>query len=178
MIGSSGKTVDERFWEKVDKTGDCWLWKGSLTGYGYGDFCLIPRWKNTKMIRAHRYSYAIHYGEIPSGLCVCHKCDVRNCVRPDHLFLGTIQDNTADMIKKKRHHVGKKKYSEKFKRGESHYKALLNRGIVEEVVSLSHECRNKSEIARMLGIGRHLVGNILAGKSWRHVTSDLHMAEL
>ena len=88
----------ERFDAKVLKTATCWLWTGE-TDYnkGYGRV----NW-NAKAHRAHRWSYALHYGEFDSSLMVLHKCDVKLCVRPDHLFLGTAWDNNKDMEKKGR----------------------------------------------------------------------------
>lgn len=87
-----------RFWRNVQKLPSCWLWKGCLSEKGYGLF-----WdKQHHCQRAHRVSWLIHNGEIPKGLMVCHTCDTRNCVNPDHLFLGTARDNNRDMIRKKR----------------------------------------------------------------------------
>ena len=90
--------VITRFWKRVEKSDGCWLWKNKPSGDGYGKMGI-----GAKEIKAHRLSYLIHYGDIPDGLWVLHTCDVRTCVRPDHLFLGTYLDNIADMVGKNRH---------------------------------------------------------------------------
>lgn len=77
----------------------CWAWDRGLKESGYG----VAR-THEKTITAHRLSYLAFNGEIPAGLCVLHKCDVRVCVNPEHLFLGTHRDNAQDMVRKGRHY--------------------------------------------------------------------------
>ena len=100
-----------RFWPKVKKSDGCWLWTAWTDNFGYGgiknaDF--DKRLKKRFGLKAHRVSYVLHYGEIPDGLLVLHKCDVPACVRPDHLFLGTQLDNMRDRLAKGRNNPFKK----------------------------------------------------------------------
>ena len=92
-----------RFWSCVDRTGECWVWTAYLDPRGYGRF--MRTWRS--VVQAHRYSWELAHGPIGDpALFVCHRCDNPKCVRPEHLFLGTAKDNTADMIAKGRHSHG------------------------------------------------------------------------
>lgn len=91
---------ESRFWVKVDKTNACWYWTGAKNNRGYGNVRIA-----SKYLLAHRVSYAIAYG-IPDDMNVLHKCDNPACVRPNHLFLGTHQDNMDDMVAKGRAKAG------------------------------------------------------------------------
>lgn len=90
--------ADVRLWRRVEITDGCWLWQGRVGTHGYGMLS-----HNGKLTTAHRVSYVLKYGDIPSGMIVCHHCDVRRCVNPEHLFLGTHLDNMRDCVAKGRH---------------------------------------------------------------------------
>ncbi|MBG8552331.1 HNH endonuclease signature motif containing protein [Hymenobacter guriensis] len=98
------QSLEARFWSKVDKTpgfgpaGDCWIWTASLINSGYGRLGIGRH----KKVLAHRLSYEMKNGPIPEGLLVLHSCDNRQCVNPSHLSLGTVSENTKDMLVKGR----------------------------------------------------------------------------
>ena len=87
----------EYFWAQMDRSGDCWLWSHSKTRSGYGRV----HW-NGKVHPAHRVAYELAKGTIPEGYYVCHACDTPLCCNPDHLWVGTPQENTLDAVRKGR----------------------------------------------------------------------------
>ena len=89
--------VIERFEMKFKRSDGCWLWTAALSNRGYGNFSV----KGTT-IYAHRFSYETYVGPIPDDMCILHRCDVKRCVNPEHLFVGTILDNIRDMDAKGR----------------------------------------------------------------------------
>jgi hypothetical protein len=92
-----------RFWALVCKSAGCWEWQASTLPTGYGNVRVGSLRDGTRrIVRAHRMSWMLAHGPIPEGMCVCHHCDNPKCVRPDHLFLGTLGDNTRDMFAKGR----------------------------------------------------------------------------
>ncbi len=103
--GKKPLPIEERFFPKIAfiPFHTCWEWMGTKNRGGYGSFLHSYQVKKG----AHQISWEIHYGPIPSGLCVLHKCDNPGCVNPEHLFLGTKRDNTLDMVKKRRHNPKK-----------------------------------------------------------------------
>ena len=101
---------------KINKTNGCWEWQGSKRN-GYGRMIIGSRTDGTrKTVSTHRLSYELHYGEIPQGMEICHKCNNPCCINPDHLFAGTRQDNIDDRERKGRNNPPK---------GEKHAKAKL-----------------------------------------------------
>jgi hypothetical protein len=156
--GARTATVEEFaevFWERVDKSGDCWLWLGRVAGKGYGQ--ITSKWFKTEI--AHRIAYELEVGPIPVGMLVCHHCDNRLCMRPSHLFVGTDRDNVADMLRKGR----------STRVGERNPAAKMTDAQVAEVKALYQSGLRIIDIARRLGYHPERVGSIVRGRTWRHV---------
>lgn len=151
-------TLPTRFWAKVQKGDGCWEWQASRSASGYGQIFV-----GEKNIHAHRVSWMLTRGEIPKGLCVLHRCDNRGCVNPDHLFLGTKADNTADMMEKKRHNFVSRP-------GENNGYAKLTDEQVQELrrrffrggISLT-------DLATDFGISDTMAGFIVRRLKWAHL---------
>lgn len=140
---------------------------GGKNPRGYGCFKVKGR-----MLRAHRVSYMLHVGEIPQGMFICHRCDNPSCVRPDHLFLGTCDDNLRDASIKGR--LGGAKHGSKTKpetvnRGESHGRAKLTESDVHQILAMK-DTHTDRRLAAMFGVDSTQISLIHRGKSWRHVS--------
>lgn len=144
-----------------EPTSGCWLWDYSVTTTGYGRMRIAG--KNEP---AHRLSWELFRGPIPEGLCVCHKCDVRSCVNPDHLFLGTKADNHQDMVSKGRHRFPKPAFVPK---GEQSGSAKLTERQVLEMRRLGHSGRRYKDLAEKFGVSAGLVSMICNGLRWKHL---------
>lgn len=147
------RTPEERFDAKVNKTESCWLWTGGLAQDGYGAFHY-----NGKTGLAHRYSHQRFIGPIPDGHIVCHKCDVRLCVRPDHLFAGVPADNVSDCVSKGRN-----------ARGVTVSRAKITEDDVRSIRSRAAAGEGPATIARSLGMTTTNIRFIVTRRTWKHV---------
>lgn len=159
-----GALQESDFWSRVNKSENCWLWTGPTRGRGYG------AWKNTY---AHRYSYRLAFGDVPESLSVLHRCDVPACVNPNHLFLGTHQENMEDMKAKHRSQSGdqnpSRKHPELMSRGTDRWNAKLNPEAVRQMRSLAETGMQVSAIAKKYGVNRLTARSVVKRLTWRHV---------
>ena len=148
-------TLRDRFWSKVLKTSNCWEWIGTIHKRGYGHF-KVGRDNNLK---AHRVSYIIGKGSIPTGLYVLHHCDNPKCVRPSHLFIGTQRDNIQDAVSKSRMHQGEKNHTAK----------ITVKDVKEiRLKYIPYKCGCK-KLGREYGLAERTVHQIVKGQIWKHV---------
>lgn len=144
----------QRFFSKVRITPGCWLWQASGTR-GYGVFGIDA--KTTRL--AHRVSWEIHNGPVPDDLWVLHRCDTPACVNPDHLWLGTHEDNMQDMAAKRRGRGGHPS-------GLRAYHAKLGADEVREIRRLRDAGVRQREVAAQFGVHRSTVQDITTGKTY------------
>lgn len=189
-------TLAARFWPKVNKDGPipahrpdlgpCWLWTASLGSNGYGQ--IGSGGTDWRPIGAHCASWLLHVGPIPDGLSVLHHCDVKRCVNPPHLFVGTAADNAADMWAKGRGPGGDRNGSRidpsRLRRGERHPARIdpsyLARGerqgsaklTAEDVVAIRSAYAGGARLAalsRRFKVTERAIRNVVTGKTWRHI---------
>lgn len=152
------------FWERVEKqSGDgCWLWTRSRAKSGYGTLKFQGRHEYT-----HRLAWRLQFGEIPDGKWVLHRCDVRNCVRGDHLFLGDVVANVRDMVEKGRHGSTVKRASRP--RGEAHRSARLTTASVAAIRAAAGRGETTSTIAAAHRVARSTIDAVVSKKTWSHI---------
>lgn len=151
----------------------CWIWNGGLTTQGYAEFWFhLPAHKQET--RGHRASWIIHRGTIPGRQCVLHKCDVRACVNPEHLFLGTHLDNAHDCLRKGRglgrpgHETFRTKYCHTSSVGDDHHWAKLNSSKVRMIRSLRGKVA-QVVLAKRYGVAQSVISDAQRGKTWVEV---------
>lgn len=152
--GHYSPPANERFWAKVDKSGECWEWTGTRQYSGYGVLRI-----HGKSIRAHRFAWELENGPIPPGMVVMHICDNPRCVRHSHLKLGTQIENVGDRGSKNRQ-----------SRGATNSRAKLTEADVTEIRRrFAHEHITKESLAADYGVDGSTIGAIVLRKTWRHV---------
>lgn len=147
--------VEERFWAKVEKReGGCWEWKAATTEGGYGYFRFNGRPQN-----ANRVAWILTKGPIPDGIFVCHRCDNRKCVNPDHLFLGTNQNNLDDMKEKGRS-----------SRGEKNTMHRYTEATIYRVKQMKVQGYTREKTAKETGVSQSTISMIWNEKTWKHIS--------
>jgi len=147
------ETLEQRFWKYVDKRGpdECWIYTGTIHGTGYGVIS-----DNKKSIKAHRYSLELHLGRpLLPGMLAIHSCDVRACVNPNHLREGTCQDNSNDMVSRKRQNT-----------------KLTEEQVIEIRRLKATGNYSQRELATMFGIDQSHINCIVNRKRWLHLTDQ------
>jgi len=145
----------ERFWKYVNErpTG-CWEWQGAtekIGGYGRITF-------NKKSLRVHCVSWNLHKGNIPDNMHVCHKCDNRSCVNPDHLFLGTAKDNVLDA-----------KHKGRLWRGTQINTVRLTEKEVLHIRKLFASGQSQGQLAKMYHVQQTTIGCVVRRETWKHL---------
>lgn len=144
----------------INEQTSCWEWTGHKDECGYGR---IQR--GSRLVRLHRNAWEDEHGEIPEGMCVCHKCDNPCCINLDHLFLGTHADNMRDKAEKGRVR------SIPFPLGEKNPSAKLTGQSVAQIKRALGAGRRRAELAVLHGVCTQTIDQIALGRIWRHVAA-------
>jgi hypothetical protein len=159
---ASGKDISheeidqKRFWSLVERGDACWMWRGATAKGGYGLFL-----SNRRRIQAHRVAWALSNKTSPGKLCVCHSCDTPGCVNPAHLWLGTFEENMADMVAKGRAKTGPADRS-----GENNGRARLTE---QDVRAIRASADSMPRLARQYSVGISTINHIKQRNSWKRV---------
>jgi hypothetical protein len=152
-------TLTARFWKHVEKGPGCWLWSGTLRPDGYG--VLSRGAKSAGLVRSHVLSWELANGKpVPPGMFVCHRCDVRHCVNPDHLFVGSPKENQHDMMAKGRWSPPP------LLRGTRNPRAKLTVHKVKRLRRLRERGACYRELAAIFGINITAVGKVCRREVW------------
>lgn len=151
--------LTNRLWAKIKKArpDDCWLWQAGLNKQGYGT--IHSGGPTPRPLLAHRVVYADKVGRIPKEKCVLHRCDVRACCNPKHLFIGTRRDNTDDMMRKKRHRCVPL-------RGVDNGSAKLTE---KQILKIRASKESHRALASCYGVTKTAIGFIKRRKTWKHI---------
>ena len=161
--GNYKPSATERFWSFVDTSGDCWLWTGTHNRAGYGHFKAGGR-QHT----ATRWLWQTWFGEIPEGLFVLHHCDNPPCVNPEHLWLGSAQDNSNDMKAKGRHRVVRPE-NPYYPNGQRHGVAKLTDSQAQEIADRRRNGEISKALAAEFGVHCNTIYRIHSGRGWSKV---------
>lgn len=166
MPAKSTIPLAERFWARVDCSGACWPWTGSLTRDGYGHFAPGGPY-GRRLVLAHRFGWELTHGPIPPELRVLHTCDNPPCVNPAHLWLGTQRDNMRDAAAKGR--VGAQQHPDLYRtlcRGRS----VLTAAQVLEIRALADtEGLRVCVLARRYGVRWTVIKAVISRETWQHI---------
>lgn len=152
------KSVMDRFLSHVNKTDYCWEWTASKydNSRGYGCFNL-----NSIAHRSHRIAYTLFVGDIPEGMCVLHKCDNPICVNPDHLWIGTRDENNKDRKKKQR---GARN------NGETNGFSKIDSNTVKEIRRMrEEEGLSYGKLCNVFNLSKSHIARIIHRKAWSHI---------
>jgi len=155
------ESFETRFWKYVRKTEGCWLWTGFLSKCGRGQLRLGRASEGA--MQSARASWIVHFGHIPDGMSVLHHCDNPSCVRPDHLYLGTQQDNMRDKHDRKRHHLLGRGH---LIAGERNPNSTLTWGSVAEIRSRHSTGERAVALAKEFGVTKEQVYHVLHNRCW------------